>query len=670
MADNQNIDPGTTPSVPIAADDIAGVKYQRVKIAVGADGVAADATSANPLPVDDDGTQTALASILAALPAALAAHGGLKIEGVASGVPIPVSGAAAGTEFAEDAPHTTGDAGTMALGVRKDTATALAGTDGDYTPLITDASGRQHVNVGTSVLPTGAATETTVAAVNTAVGATGDAASSTTGSVIAHLRKIRDVLIGALPTALGSNGGMKIEGVASGTAVPVSVATIPSHAVTNAGTFAVQADTELTTADLDTGAGTDTRAVVGLALAASGGATVISAANPLPVTGGTSSTQFAEDAAHVSGDAGTMALAVRNDAGTALAGTTGDYIPLSTDASGNLRVTGGGGGTQFAEDAAHVSGDLGTMALGVRKDTATALAGTDGDYQPAIFDASGRQHVNVGTSALPTGAATAAKQPALGTAGASASDVISVQGIASGTPMPISGSITASGTFPVDSSHAEDAAHVSGDLGAFMLGVRKDTATQLAGTDGDYSPIITDASGRQHVNVGTSVLPTGASTETTLGSVLTGVGTPSDAAATTTGSIIAQLRRIANAIVGTLTVSGTVTANAGTGTLAVSQANPVQAATATLANVAGSASSVTLQASNAARKGLVIVNDSTAILRIKFGATASATDYTYFLAGSVGGVPATLELPAMTYTGRVDGIWASATGTARVTELT
>lgn len=43
-----------------------------------------------------------------------------------------------------------------------------------------------------------------------------------------------------LPTSLGANGGLKIEGVASGTAVPVSVASIPSHAVTNAGTFAVQ----------------------------------------------------------------------------------------------------------------------------------------------------------------------------------------------------------------------------------------------------------------------------------------------------------------------------------------------------------------------------------------------------------------------------------------------
>lgn len=46
-----------------------------------------------------------------------------------------------------------------------------------------------------------------------------------------------------------------------------------------------------------------------------------------------------------------------------------------------------------AEDAAHASGHVGVMALVVRKDTAVALAGTDGDYIPLIVDASGRLHV-------------------------------------------------------------------------------------------------------------------------------------------------------------------------------------------------------------------------------------------------------------------------------------
>ena len=50
-----------------------------------------------------------------------------------------------------------------------------------------------------------------------------------------------------------------------------------------------------------------------------------------------------------------------------------------------------------------------------------------------------------GTVSLPTGAATAAKQPAIGTAGTASADVISVQGIASMTPLTVTGSISNTG---------------------------------------------------------------------------------------------------------------------------------------------------------------------------------------------------------------------------------
>ena len=59
-------------------------------------------------------------------------------------------------------------------------------------------------------------------------------------------------------------------------------------------------------------------------------------------------TQYAEDAVHVSGDIGTMALAVRQDT-QADFGADGDYVPLSIDADGALRVSGGGGGIQYTE---------------------------------------------------------------------------------------------------------------------------------------------------------------------------------------------------------------------------------------------------------------------------------------------------------------------------------
>src|SRR5690348_14873150 len=49
MADNVSITAGSGTS--IATDDIGGVQYQRVKVAFGTDGSAADVSSSDPLPV-------------------------------------------------------------------------------------------------------------------------------------------------------------------------------------------------------------------------------------------------------------------------------------------------------------------------------------------------------------------------------------------------------------------------------------------------------------------------------------------------------------------------------------------------------------------------------------------------------------------------------------------
>ena len=47
-----------------------------------------------------------------------------------------------------------------------------------------------------------------------------------------------------------------------------------------------------------------------------------------------------------------------------------------------------------AEDTAHSGADKGIMGLSVRKDTATALAGSDADYQPMITGSAGHLHVS------------------------------------------------------------------------------------------------------------------------------------------------------------------------------------------------------------------------------------------------------------------------------------
>jgi hypothetical protein len=91
------------------------------------------------------------------------------------------------------------------------------------------------------------------------------------------------------------------------------------------------------------------------------------------------------------------------------------------------------------------------------------------------------------------------------------------------------------------------------------------------------------------------------------------------------------------------------------------------AGTATVTSVNDTATSTTLIGANAARLGLMIFNDSTATLYVKFGTTASATSFTVSL-----NTNDYYELVGVDcYTGRIDGIWSADTsGAARITELT
>ena len=90
----------------------------------------------------------------------------------------------------------------------------------------------------------------------------------------------------------------------------------------------------------------------------------------------------------------------------------------------------------------------------------------------------------------------------------------------------------------------------------------------------------------------------------------------------------------------------------------------LNSSTGTVTQVASSATNVTLLASNAARRGATISNDSNKTLFVKLGATASATSYTKKL-----GTDEYWEIP-FGYTGGIDGIWDLANGNAYVTELT
>lgn len=217
----------------------------------------------------------------------------------------------------------------------------------------------------------------------------------------------------------------------------------------------------------------------------------------IPGTGATNLGK-AVDTATGATDTGVLALATRDDALSALTPIEGDNVQLRTDANGALWVIPSGTVT--------ISGNVtnaGTFAV---------QAAQSGTWN--ITNVSG-------TVSLPTGAATAAKQPALGTAGTASADVITVQGIASMTALKVDGSavtqpvsgtfwqatqpvsvasipshdVTNAGTFAVQATlaagatniaKAEDVASANADVGVPAMAVQKATPANTAGTDGDY----------------------------------------------------------------------------------------------------------------------------------------------------------------------------------------
>lgn len=206
--------------------------------------------------------------------------------------------------------------------------------------------------------------------------------------------------------------------------------------------------------------------------------------------GGGGGTQYQEDAAHSSGDTGTMALGVRRDANTTLADTTGDYAPFQLDANGNLKVNviagGGSGGTSVVEDAAH-SGGENITPLGCRRiDSAASSAGTSGDWATVDCDANGAVRVRIDSTAVGAASDDDDNSIAQGTTGHSV--VVNI-------PYVNNGSAWIRDTVAGRGLVVEDAAETAG---ANLMGVgtvRRDTAASSAGTTGDNATVNTDALG-------------------------------------------------------------------------------------------------------------------------------------------------------------------------------
>lgn len=93
-----------------------------------------------------------------------------------------------------------------------------------------------------------------------------------------------------------------------------------------------------------------------------------------------------------------------------------------------------------------------------------------------------------------------------------------------------------------------------------------------------------------------------------------------------------------------------------------------KSANGTTTVVPGNNATTTLLAANNARTGATIYNESTAILFLKLGSGGNLASFTLPIAGNSGNGGGYYETP-FGYTGIITGIWASANGNAYVTEL-
>jgi hypothetical protein len=146
-------------------------------------------------------------------------------------------------------------------------------------------------------------------------------------------------------------------------------------------------------------------------------------------------------------------------------------------------------------------------------------------------------------------------------------------------------------------------------------------------------------------------------------SVLDAAGATKTVLADLIGSDYGQVLKVAFGSDGSLTL---VDASNGLPISVVGTASvkTTRAATGTRSNVAASATDVLLLAANANRISAVVYNDSTAILYVGIG-TTTVTSSSFSFKLDAGGVYEDYD-----FTGQIRGMWASATGNARITEKT
>lgn len=225
-----------------------------------------------------------------------------------------------------------------------------------------------------------------------------------------------------------------------------------------------------------------------------------------------------------------MQGAIRDDALSALTPVEGDAVNLRTDANGALWVIPNGivdiqgnvnvtplDGYVFVRpdstwtvthDSAHSLNAPGFPHLLRANASAPSDVSASGDAVIgwALLNGSPVCNLAVGGTLVTGSAGLPVAQQGTFTVGLSAAQTLAtVTTVGTVTNVATIGTSVTPGTSAAHLGKAEDAAHSSGDTGVFMLAVRSDTAAATGQTDGDYSALVVDSTGRLHVNVGNTI---------------------------------------------------------------------------------------------------------------------------------------------------------------------
>lgn len=230
-----------------------------------------------------------------------------------------------------------------------------------------------------------------------------------------------------------------------------------------------------------------------------------------------------------------------------------DSNPLATmivDANGD-QIVSFGGGTEYTDGGTPPTHPVGGVLIYDNAGTWASVSNTNklpvntGLTQPTT--PTDTQPISATALPLPALAATSTKQ----SDGSQKTQIVDSGGnIIGATSNALnvhldSGVTVLSGNFTDASDHAEDDAHVSGDTGSFILGVRNDNlGTTFTNTDGDYSPIAVNSKGVLRVDPsGTTAQPTTIidGGDVTLGAKADARSTATDTTAVTIMSVLKEI---------------------------------------------------------------------------------------------------------------------------------